>query len=211
MFHQIRGTTNYFISEGGFVFKIENGREVRVPARLTPKSKEVRLFIENKDYNLLNLMIEYFIGDLKPTDTIRHKVNKNLEIPLGSIKIKPALGVSGLSVEREALLNKYNCQIKATSANARAIDKITAIEVLKTLEIAEFKCVYCSTELKPYNFHLDHFQSFFKGGKNVFANLVASCNRCNIMKGGLEGKEFYLHCKRVADKYLYKSDIPGKD
>lgn len=210
MVHQIRGTKNYFISEAGFVFKIENGKEVKVKPRLTPKSKEVRVFIDNRDYNLLNLMIEYFIGDLKPTDTIRHKVNKDLEINLTSIKIRPALGNSGLSRERESLLNKYNCQIKATSANARAIDKITGIEVLKTLEVSDFKCVYCNTDLKPHNFHLDHFQSFFKGGKNVFANLVASCNRCNIMKGALEGKEFYLHCKRVAEKYLYKSDIPGK-
>ena len=206
--HLIKGTRNYFISSQGYVFKIENGKEVRCKPRLTPKSKEVMVFIDGKDYNLLYLMIEYFFGEIKPTDTIKHTVNKDLEINYTSIKIRTATGNDELSAHEEKLMSDFNCQIKANSANSRAMDKITGIEVLKVLQVSNFKCVYCGTELHPKKFHLDHFQSLHKGGKNVFANLVASCNRCNIMKGALEGKEFYLSCCRIAKNYFYKDDIP---
>jgi len=206
--HLIKGTRNYFISSNGYVFKVEKGKEIRCKARLTPKSKEVRVFVNGKDCNLLYLMIEYFFGEIKPTDSIKFKINKNLEISYNSIRIRSAIGNDKLSAHEEKLLFDFNCHIKATSANARAMDKITGIEVFKVLQISDFRCVYCGCQLHPKTFHLDHFQSLHKGGKNRFRNLVASCNICNLMKGAMDGNEFYAMCKKIVSKYLYANNLP---
>lgn len=201
----IKKTRNYFISTAGYVFKIENGKEVKCKVTKTPNTKEIRIFIEKKQCSLLYLMIEYFIGDLKPSDIVRFTANKDLEIPLTSIRITKATG-GNLSPEEEAQMFKFKCDFKARSANMRCDDKITTAAVYKVLAISGFKCVYCSDTLHPNSWHLDHFTSISRGGKNMLENLVASCGTCNIMKGALDGRQFYKKCKQIVENYLFKKE-----
>lgn len=196
---------NYFISSGGFVFKIENRKEVPIPAFRTKKSKDIFIIIENKSYNLLHLMIQHFIGDLKFTDRVRFTPSKDFRIPLITIKIKQALGINGLSKEDETIMYNFRCDVKAGSANGRSQQKITPVDVFRTLKIHSFKCVYCLCELPEKNWHLDHFSSLSKGGKNIIENIVPACDVCNLMKGAMDGNQFFVRCKKVFDNYMFRT------
>lgn len=195
---------NYFIHSDGYVFKTELNKEEIVKARQTTKSKEVFIAIEGKQYNLLNLMIQHFIGDLNADDRVRFKISPGLKINLSSIIIKKSIGSSLLTPENEATLYNFKCDQKASSANSRCVEKLTAVEVFRTLSIHQFKCVYCGIDLIHGHWHLDHFKSIARGGKNVLENVVPSCGVCNIMKGVLEGDQFFNMCKTVANNYMFK-------
>jgi hypothetical protein len=198
-------TRNYFISSEGFVFKIENGKEVRVQPYQTKKSKEVCVFIDKKPYNLLHLMIQHFIGNLKITDKLKFTITKDLTIPLNSIIIKPALGkVGGLTPEQEAEMFKYRCSFKANAANSRCEHKLTTVQVYTTLLIHEFKCIYCGEKIKPTNWHLDHFTAVSKGGRNILENIVPSCAECNMMKGAMDGQQLFVRCIRILKNYMFR-------
>lgn len=200
--------TNYFINTNGEIFKIVNGREVRVLPYRTPKSKDIIVVVENKPYNLLHLMTQHFHAtQLKITDRVRFKVTKDLRIPAGAIRITDSLGLNGLTREEEAKMYRYKCELKASAANARCEDKISRIDVYRTLSIHGFKCVYCGYFFHAANWHLDHFASISKGGKNKLENIVPSCDVCNIMKGAMEGNQFYTRCLQITRNYMFKSTI----
>lgn len=206
-FKPIKKTNNYFISSAGYVFKIENGKEIVCKPTRTPISGEVQVFINNKAYNLLYLMIEYFKGDIFQNQSFRFKVDKDLRIPEGSIIIRTALGKNGLSPKEESDMMLYKCHIKASSANGRHHQKVSPIDIYKSLLLHDFKCVYCGRPIHPNNWHLDHFNSLHKGGQNIFENIVPSCPVCNTMKGSLEGHQFYKRCKTIVENYLFKNNV----
>ena len=99
---------------------------------------------------------------------------------------------------------QYKCFEKANSANSRSEQKISATEVYKVLQVCSKKCVYCQSKLHPNDWHLDHFTSLSTGGKNIFENLVGSCSRCNLMKGSLDGWQFYSKCLSIVANFIYK-------
>lgn len=203
----IKKTNNYFISTEGFVFKIVDGKEIICTPKQTPISKEIQVFINNKPYNLLYLMMEYFIGDINQNQSYKFTITKELTIPANSIIIKNRLAKEDLLPPEVADMFKYKCHAKASSANSRHEQKISPVDVYKTLAVHDFKCVYCNTCLHPNNWHLDHFNSIHKGGHNMFENIVPSCGVCNIMKGALDGFQFYKRCKMVVQNYLFKDNV----
>ena len=54
------------------------------------------------------------------------------------------------------------------------------------------RCVYCATPLERETATLDHVYPRAHGGTNMPGNLVASCVRCNRLKGDLLPQEFFL-------------------
>ncbi len=206
---QLLKKRSYFINKAGYCFKVENGKEEIIKNFKHPKTRELLVRIDGSEYKFLNLMLQHFCKEMKVTDTIKYTVTKDLRIPLESIRIKPFIGGNGLSIEQNAKLELYGCHLKARSANNRCEEIITGVQVFWTLSIHEYKCIFCGIKLHPKNWHLDHFNSLHQKGKNVFENIVPSCPTCNIMKGALEGNQFFAQCKRVANNYLFKDNVCG--
>ncbi|HYH14322.1 MAG TPA: HNH endonuclease signature motif containing protein [Flavisolibacter sp.] len=206
-FVPIKKVPNYFIHKSGYVIKIVNGKEQRVIPFKTKKSQKVFVKINDAPRELVYLMMEYFDIKFTPYDRISYKVTDNLEIPFESIKVKQFASKHDLPEQDERLLYKYKCDFKANASNFRSKEIVTPLQVFLTLKINNYSCVYCQEKLIPENWHLDHFTPLSKGGKNIFENIVPSCAKCNIMKGALDGYQFYAHCRKIANLCIYN----GKD
>lgn len=49
----------------------------------------------------------------------------------------------------------------------------------------EFRCGYCGVQaLEGAELHLDHIVPRTAGGTNTYGNLITSCGKCNVSKGG---------------------------
>ena len=63
----------------------------------------------------------------------------------------------------------------------------TEAEIAALLKTQQDRCFYCYAELLSNSgkrlFHRDHFVAIECGGNNDIANIVLSCDRCNIAKG----------------------------
>lgn len=66
---------------------------------------------------------------------------------------------------------------------------MTAGVRFQVLERDGFRCRYCGLEASEAQLHVDHVVPVSKGGTHGLENLVASCERCNLGKGGREGVE----------------------
>ena len=53
-------------------------------------------------------------------------------------------------------------------------------DVKVMFQIQEEICYFCGESLS--NFHVDHFQPLFKGGRNDISNIVLTCQSCNLNK-----------------------------
>lgn len=60
------------------------------------------------------------------------------------------------------------------------------------------RCYYCGCKLSFDNFHMDHFFSKAKGGKDK-DNLVPACPECNLYKSNLGIEAFR---EKLADELL---------
>lgn len=201
MHHLIKGTTNHFISEAGYVFKVENNNEVRLKIIKKDKHTNPYVIINGKQCDLLYLMIEYFTKGYKPTDRIKFTVVEGAnEIPASSIFIKPFTNVYAMSEDDKIMFSKFRCEGRSISANARCSEKVSPLEVFEALKVTGFKCMYCDCDLKPHLWHLDHYIPLSKKGKNVFENLVPACRKCNLMKSSMEPLHFISHCARIVLK-----------
>lgn len=52
------------------------------------------------------------------------------------------------------------------------------------------KCVYCGTPISINSLTLDHILPRSKGGETSWQNIVASCKKCNSLKGDMLLKDF---------------------
>lgn len=200
-------TNNYFIDSEGFVIKIINGREEIVVPFKSKKGKFLMVRVNDKHYNLLYIMVQHFLPELKISDNLKYRSTRDSRIPVKYISTISDFGNSELSYDDKVKIHNFKCKSKSAFANSRSKDKITFVEVYKTLCMHNFKCVYCGVLLPHNNWHLDHFNSLSNGGRNVLENIVPACSVCNIMKGPLEGNQFYVLCKKVTENYLFKSTV----
>lgn len=185
-----------------------------VPNFLQASKLYVRL--DGKDYEVFYLMVEAFNLKIGPTDRIKYKIIRSkLLLPLQSIRIIPIAGREFFNSDEEYKMNFWNCPSKAGHSNARFADKITAYELYEALKNDSFKCHYCGNELTPEKWQIDHFNPKFLNGKNVFGNIVASCERCNRMKNTMGGQHFLATCCKIANKvkrskYKFENKIDVK-
>jgi len=204
-FVKIRTTTSYFISEQGYVFKTYRGKEFKVQPFTDENESTVYVMVDGRKMNLLYLMIEAFNIKVTPSDTVKHTVDKYMQIPLNSIITKR---ISNPLTEKQiGLIKAFKCEAKANAANFRCVDNITALQVLSILEIHNFECIYCNTDLRLGEWHLDHFYPISKHGKNKIENLVCACRTCNLMKGDLTGHQFYKMCQKIVSNYKFKEAV----
>lgn len=189
----------YYISENGYIFKIENGKEVKIQMKKKPRNNVPFFYYENQRYELLNLMIQYFIGPIRVTDRLRYSINSANEIPLNSIRIKPFIKKMDISEEDERLLYRYKCEEKSWSANSRAKDIITPYEIYVSLKAHGFRCFYCEKLFNADKWQLDHYYPLSIQGKNTFENIVPACARCNRMKSNINPLQFIRTCIRIAE------------
>lgn len=79
------------------------------------------------------------------------------------------------------------------------------------------RCQYCGKHLPPVELTLDHVMPRARGGGSTWDNLVASCRRCNNVKGNRTPEEaamkllkkpqsFSLHVNRQIMRFLGSSD-----
>jgi 5-methylcytosine-specific restriction endonuclease McrA len=194
--HKLSFSQNHFISESGYVFKTSLGKEEVLPIFTSPKTINPFVIINNKQYDLLYLMLEYFNVTVTPYDSVRYKVGKDNYLPLSCIKVIKNKSSLRLNEEDAKLFNYYKCTEKANSANLRCKHKISSNDVFAVLALYSYRCIYCQKNLKNI-WHLDHYVPLSKGGKNILKNIVPSCARCNIMKGNMDGHQFVRWCKKV--------------
>ena len=191
------GNHYYFIHSTGYVSEVTFTKER--PQKNIKVQGKIYARIRGKSKLLIDLMCKHFIGDLSYAHQITYTATQDNRIPLSNILVKKLAYPSGLSEEHGSLFAKYKCQSKADSANKRGEDKITGFDVFNCLQRTKFTCIYCHSALTK-EWHLDHFFSLSKNGKNQSKNLAASCRMCNLMKGALDGYQFIAQCKRISDK-----------
>lgn len=199
MIKQIIGTKRYFISDEGYCFKVNRymNKEHRIELQLIKGVPKVK--IENKKINLVNLMVEHFIGDIGLDDRITHRVIDG-KVPLSKIKI---ITTRKCSSEDDLLIFKYKCSERASNANYRVnhSSKIDKIDVLNSLLRTAFKCHYCGENIKPKTWNLDHVHPLSKGGLNKASNIIPSCRTCNLMKSNLGIDKFIFQCGKISDNF----------
>jgi len=197
---KIKRHDKYWIHPKGYVFKIENRRELILPIDNSKYAPRVK--IGNKHYNLVFLLAEYFCQE-KYSHKARLKLRYKYKIidgkiPLSSIKI---IGYNAILSEDENKLILYKCKEKAVSANSRVmnISQIDDVDVYNALVRTGFTCFYCAQSLNPHTWELDHVEPLSKSGLNTANNVTASCKKCNRMKGSLHYIEFLNKCKKISD------------
>lgn len=185
---------NHFISDQGYCFRVVNGKEFIIDSYILKGKPRVKLGV--KTYDLLSLMLEYFVGPFSEGSRVQYKV-ENGRIPLSKIKIKTTKGMN--SDSDKALIFKYKCDIKSNAQNFRVSyqDVISPLDVLNCLRRSDYKCIYCGEKIKPNDWHLDHVYPLSQGGKNRPNNIAASCSTCNLMKGKLQMNKFISHCYKI--------------
>lgn len=79
-----------------------------------------------------------------------------------------------------------NSQGKRREAQQQTSDNSISIDSLQELKVKQdHKCYHCGCELDyitPKAVHLDHLIPISKGGQHVLANVVWSCQFCNLTK-----------------------------
>lgn len=195
---------NWFLSDLGFVFKIQNRQEVRIHIHSSKRTRAPYITHNGIHYKIIDLMMEYFVGSVKITDRISHKVLWDKSIPLENIVVKPFISkYDTIGFDDEVLLFKFGCDTKAWNANGRSDKTITALEVYTALKTYLFRCFYCNVLLKPDKWELDHYYPLSKlTGINSFENIVPACKICNRMKGALDPKQFIKYCGIISSNKL---------
>ncbi len=99
------------------------------------------------------------------------------------------------AVERVLAWNRQNkdrhaAHLRATQSKRRGAEgKFNADDIRAKLAKQSNRCYYCETELDS-GYHIDHFVSLAKGGRNDAANIVIACGRCNRKKGAKDPHVF---------------------
>jgi len=82
--------------------------------------------------------------------------------------------------------------------------------IINAMEYFNNRCPYCDEELLGdedtiASIEVDHFYPRIKGGQAAPWNIVPTCRRCNIIKGGRDPEEFLpaTRFKRISN-YLRK-------
>jgi hypothetical protein len=186
---------NYYIHYRGYVYRKDKINRV---ISYYNKSKIV-VKINDIEYDLLNLMIEYFARDKVGYKRIKVKKPKNslLEIPLSNIIfVYDETNITFDSSDNQ-LIEKYRCNSKAKTANKRDLNQIDKNDILYVLRKYGFKCRYCGKLLEKHNWHLDHISPISLGGLNVVENLACACKSCNLMKHNMPECDFIAKCLRI--------------
>lgn len=195
-FKPIRNTREYFASKKGWVFTIQKGQEIILPVTFKGKKNPYVEIPTIGVVPLIYILMDAFQIKYSPSDRLTYTVNFKGHIDLQSIKVT-RIEPSDFSKDESALIEKYGCHIKASSANSRGEGILSPLEVYFCIKHFEFKCFYCGTLIDYKNWHLDHYKPIAKGGENSFVNIVPSCPTCNKMKSDILPHNFLKMCHKI--------------
>lgn len=70
-------------------------------------------------------------------------------------------------------------------------------------------CFYCGGSIQEDAFIVEHMVPLCRGGSNEQTNLVAACDSCDVLKGGMTADEFmYQMDPEAAYRRVFKYLIP---
>lgn len=198
---------NYYIHKEGYIYRAK--KEFKLQAYHTKDG--IMVNINNKEYSLLNLMIEYFHRDKCDYKRIKVKCNRKfpLDIPARNIIFVYDQTHITFDSSDELLIGKYGCKVRAKSANKREINRIDEYDVISVLKKYNFRCRYCGKLLEKKKWHLDHIIPISLGGENIFDNLASTCSTCNLMKHNLPEIDFLNKCLRIVNYNNLKEALNG--
>lgn len=170
----------------------------------------VKLFGSNSrenEYLVFKLMLISFFDSYYDGCRVRFKDGNRQNISLGNVKFTKPKSVY-ISDDKDSI-DKWKCQSKANNSNARyrtkTLEKITKHDVYRVLQIMSFKCFYCDDALDCNTWQIDHFTPVSKGGSNNFKNLACSCEKCNTMKGTMDGHQFFSLIDKIYNSAAFKN------
>ncbi len=101
---------------------------------------------------------------------------------------------------RESSRTKRRVRLKLLEKNGGTH---TQEDVRDLLKIQEGLCYFCGVrfrdDTKGNQFHVDHFEPLYLGGRNDVQNLVLTCSSCNLTKGTQDGDSFERKARRMRD------------
>jgi len=200
----IKNHIGYFIHVDGHVFKTKDAKDHKLEAYRKDENGFLFVKINGKEMNLLYLMVENFMPNIKQNQQFKYSVQYGNAIPLSSIMVTDF--VSEISDLHNETIHKFNCKSRAENANSRSFHKLTPVHVAECLITNDFKCVYCGDVLNQLNWHLDHFHPISKDGANKFGNIVPSCFMCNRMKSNFLATDFYKKCLKIVKNFKFKEN-----
>lgn len=71
-----------------------------------------------------------------------------------------------------------------------------------------FKCQYCAKRFPRHQLNLDHVVPRTQGGKTSWENVVCSCVKCNLAKGGRTPREANMKLLKVPKRPSWSSLTP---
>lgn len=158
------------------------------------------------EFRMVDLVLSTFDSNYEVGARVKFKDGNFRNVSVSNIRYKkqPVYFNADIDTAKD-----WKCGRKAASANSRfsnsTLEKVSACDVYRVLEIMQFKCFYCGDNLDKNTWHLDHYIPVSKGGDNTFKNLACSCSRCNIMKHDLDGNQFFKMIKKLSSTKIFKN------
>lgn len=110
------------------------------------------------------------------------------------------------SVRKYARLNPEASKISRDIRRARKFNAVvTRLRIgyaNRLLNWQNFKCPYCSVDLRTVENHEDHLIPLAKGGEHSERNLQITCKRCNLHKHAKHPLDFAAECGIAKDPTL---------
>lgn len=213
---------NYEIANNGDIRIRTTSGFIKVTRYFEESGTFVDIEINNKIHKCLlaELLLESFIGSYsKHSYRIRYKDGNIHNVNMDNCswrRMKTELREKYIVTDKH-FIGLWRCASRADAANARykALNQtITPNEVLRCLQVCNFKCFYCEVGLNPLKWHLDHYLPMAKEGRNEFDNLRASCKECNMMKSDMTYEQWMSKSIQVYNifikhnpEYKFKADF----
>lgn len=97
--------------------------------------------------------------------------------------------------------------MRASKLNARVRSRYGSIQPISGLHLKKLyedskQCYYCGESLHHTECHIDHKWSSIRGGSHEITNLVISCKKCNLIKGGKTKQEFLSYIEKIYRRFF---------
>lgn len=194
---------------------------------------------ENSTRELSNRLIPILKGELRQP-IVEKVLNQMVNLVNSLIDRYGEIEEVRVELARELKQNKEQREKTSKALRAREDDnkklvgEISQLNILPTkrriqkmrmLKESGYKCIYCGTQVSPYQFieghgyDIEHIIPRSRLFDDSFSNKVCSCRECNASKGGntaydfMKGRseqEFSSYCERVETLYKDGSISKGK-
>ncbi len=116
-------------------------------------------------------------------DAVRLYFNSQIAYTCGSNIMTIYGGINAKTNNRSTL--EINSIISTYGNNKKLVDQYAPPLNNRTLfKRDDHLCLYCGNKFDSKNLSRDHVTPLFQGGKDLWANVVTACKRCNNAKAG---------------------------